>query len=308
MKAPEKSSSETAINWYPGHMLRAKKELIARLKQVDMVLELRDARIPLASTNEDFEPIFQQKKRIVLLNKSGLADEAITEQWQAHFKEKEMACRFVDVQENQGVQTILPLARSLMQNKWQRFKNKGIRPPALRLMIVGIPNVGKSSLINKLVKRHATQTGPQPGVTRRQEWVKLGKDMELLDTPGILWPKFETPEMGMVLALTGAIKDRIAGEVHQSHYLIRYHMGHYPAVLLAHYQLEIQEAAPEEVLEALAHKRGCLHGGGKADLSRAAKLLLRDFRAGKLGRMSFEKPAEPIGAEAIFSGKTAQTF
>ena len=278
-------------------MLRAKKELSARLKHVDVVLELRDARIPLTSINEDFEPIFQQKRRMVLLNKAGLADEAITQQWQRHFKAKEAACHVMDVQENQGIQQILPTARALMQKKWQRFKNKGIRPPALRLMVVGIPNVGKSSLINKLVKRHAAQTGPQPGVTRRQEWVKLGKDVELLDTPGLLWPKFASPETGMVLALTGAIKDRIAGEVYQSHYLIQYHLAHYPHALHTHYQLTLQAETPEAVLAAIAHQRGCLQAGGAADLLRAAKLLLKDFRAGKLGRMSFETPPEAVDSQ-----------
>lgn len=290
MKTSETPPQKNPINWYPGHMLRAKKEVTARLKQVDVVLELRDARIPLASVNKDFEPILQQKKRIVLLNKAGLADEAITAQWESYFQENQMACHFMDVQDNYGVQQILPIARAMMKEKWQRFQKKGIRPPTLKLMIVGIPNVGKSSLINKLVKRHATKTGPHPGVTRRQEWVKLGKDVELLDTPGILWPRFEQPETGMALALTGAIKDRVVGEERQSYYLIEYHLAHYPSTLTTYYQLEVEAEAPEKILEAIAYQRGCLQTGGVADLPRAAKLLLRDFRAGKLGRISFESP------------------
>ena len=291
MNPLEEDRQDISINWYPGHMLKAKKELIARLKRVDVVLELRDARIPRASVNQDFETILQQKNRMVLLNKTGLADEDITRQWQAFFKQNKIACHFMDVKQEQGIQQILPKARSMMQEKWQRFQKKGIRPPPLKLMIVGIPNVGKSSLINKLVKRHATATGPHPGVTRRQEWVKLGKNVELLDTPGILWPKVETPETGMALAITGAIKDRIAGEERLAHYLVQYHLNHDLTPLLVHYQLETGMQTPEAILAAIAQKRGCLTTGGMVDLPRTAKLLLRDFRAGKLGRVSFEKPS-----------------
>lgn len=290
MKDSKEYLQDNSINWYPGHMLKAKKELIARLKRVDVVLELRDARIPMASVNKDFEEVLKQKNRIVLLNKTGLADEEITREWQIYFKKNKIACHFMDVKQNQGMQQILPIARSMMREKWLRFQKKDIRPPALKLVAVGIPNVGKSSLINKLVKRHATATGPNPGVTRNQEWVKLGKDVELLDTPGILWPKFDTPETGMALAITGAIKDRIAGEERLCHYLIQYHIQHYPSILLSHYQLNPASQTPEEILEALARKRGCLKTGDDVDLPRVAKLLLRDFRAGKLGRVSFEHP------------------
>ncbi|MBF0277714.1 MAG: ribosome biogenesis GTPase YlqF [SAR324 cluster bacterium] len=300
MKNPKEFVQENPINWYPGHMLKAKKELTARLKQVDVVLELRDARIPMASVNKDFEEILKQKKRIVLLNKTGLADEDITKSWRAYFKKNKIACHFMDVKKNQGMQQILPIARSMMQEKWQRFQKKGIRPPALKLMIVGIPNVGKSSLINKLVKRHAAATGPNPGVTQRQEWVRLGKDVELLDTPGILWPKFENPETGMALAITGAIKDRITGEERLCHFLIQYHIHHYPRILQTYYQLNDGCSTPEETLASIGQKRGCLKTGGEVDIPRTAKLLLRDFRAGKLGRVSFEKPKE----ESVSRGMT----
>ncbi|MBF0287490.1 MAG: 50S ribosome-binding GTPase, partial [SAR324 cluster bacterium] len=159
MPVSKEYSEEKSINWYPGHMLKAKKELSAHLKQVDVVLELRDARIPLASINKDFESLLQQKKRIILLNKTGLADEAVTGQWKAHFQQHEIVCHFIDVKNNQGVPKILSMARSMMQEKWQRFRKKGIRPPALKLLVAGIPNVGKSSLINKMAKRHAAATG-----------------------------------------------------------------------------------------------------------------------------------------------------
>ena len=294
IKSLKKTPRPSPINWYPGHMLRAKKQLIRRLKQVDVVLELRDARIPLASINPDFESILQQKKRIVLLNKSGLAEAAITRQWQDYFKRNQLACHFMDVKQNQGVQHVLPLAGTMMAEKWQRFQRKGIRPPTLKLMVVGIPNVGKSSLINKLVKRHAAATGPHPGVTQHEEWIKLGKDTELLDTPGILWPRLDHTETAMALAVTGAVKDRIVGEERLCHYLIRFYLQHYPKALSEHYQLERGEANPEKILAAIAQKRGCLKAKGEIDLPRVGRLLLRDFRMGKLGRMSFEKPPNPV--------------
>ena len=290
IKTSKKAPRTNPINWYPGHMLRAKKHLIQHLKQVDVVLELRDARIPIASVNPDFESILQQKKRIVLLNKSGLADATISRQWQAYFKQIQLTCHFMDVKQNRGVQQVLPLARTMMEEKWLRFQDKGIRPPALKLMVVGIPNVGKSSLINKLVKRHAAATGPHPGVTRHEEWIRLGKDTELLDTPGILWPRLDHPESAMVLAITGAVKDHVAGEERLCHYLIQFHLQHYPYVLSEHYQLENGAANPEKILTAVAQKRGCLKSKSEIDLPRVARLILRDFRMGKLGRVSFEKP------------------
>ncbi len=290
MSISQDYSEKKTINWYPGHMLKAKKELSARLKQIDVVLELRDARIPLASINKDFESLLQQKNRIILLNKTGLADTAVIEQWKAYFQQQNTVCHFIDVKTNQGVSQILPMARSAMQNKWERFRKKGIRPPALKLLVAGIPNVGKSSLINKMAKRHAAATGPHPGVTRRQEWIRLGKDVELLDTPGILWPKLDQIETGWGLAITGAIKDRIVGEERLCHFLIQYLHDHYPIMLEGHYQLGLNHPTPTEVLEALARKRGCLLAGGEPDLTRVAKLLLQDFRAGKLGQVSFERP------------------
>ncbi len=297
IKTLKKAPRSNPINWYPGHMLRAKKQLIQRLKQVDVVLELRDARIPIASVNPDFESILQQKKRMVLLNKAGLADAKISRQWLGFFKQNRMACHFIDVRQNRGVPQVLPLARELMEEKWMRFQKKGIRPPTLKLMVAGIPNVGKSSLINKLVKRHAAATGPHPGVTKHEEWIKLGKDTELLDTPGILWPRLDHPETAMALAVTGAIKDRIAGEERLCHFLIEFHSSHYPDVLREHYQLEDTSGDSERIMAAVAQKRGCLRSKGEIDFQRVARLILRDFRMGKLGKISFEKP--PTSAKLI---------
>ena len=214
IEAPEqlgKSWDTPDINWYPGHMLKATKELAKQLKRVDVVLEMRDARIPVSSANHDFEKLLQQKKRILLFNKTNLADEDTTRKWKAYFKNMDTPSLFVDALNKQNLHEILPLSRKLMQEKWSNFRKRGIRPPSLKLLITGIPNVGKSSLINRLSRRKAAETGPTPGVTKHQDWIKLGKDVELLDTPGILWPKIENREAGLRLTITGAIKDSIVG-------------------------------------------------------------------------------------------------
>ena len=192
------------INWFPGHMFKAGKQLQQMLKRVDVVLELRDARIPLASVNLEFEKLLGEKKRLVLFNKTSLAEEETIQDWGRYFKVQGISFIFIDVLEKRGLKKVLPEIRRMMQPRQERFERKGITPPALRLMVIGIPNVGKSSLINGLTRRKATETGPTPGVTRHQEWIVLDRDVELLDTPGILFPKIATLEMGLQLTLTGA--------------------------------------------------------------------------------------------------------
>jgi len=280
------------INWYPGHMLKAKKELAKQLKRVDVVLEMRDARIPVSSVNHDFEELLHQKKRILLFNKTGLADVEITRNWSEIFKKSDIPFLFIDALNQRDLNKILPLSRKLMQEKWSTFRRRGIRPPSLKLLITGIPNVGKSSLINRLSRRKAAETGPTPGVTKHQDWIKLGKDVELLDTPGILWPKIENREAGLRLTITGAIKDSIVGTSLLSDYLLGIILQKEPEQLLRHYKLapEDLDLLPGDLLERIAKKRGCLKSGGAVDHPRAESLLLRDFRAGKLGRLSFDQP------------------
>lgn len=290
MKSSKDFKETNAINWYPGHMLKAKKELSACLKRVDVVVEIRDARIPHASVNQDFEPLLQQKNRIIVLNKTELADPAITKEWADHFKSNGQAFRFIDVKKNQGIPQIIPKAREMMQEKWGRLKKKGIRPPALKLVIVGIPNVGKSSLINKLVKRKAAVIGPTPGVTKQQSWARLGKDVEILDTPGILWPKFESNEMGFVLAITGAIKDTVVGEERMCRFLLQFYLENFGTRIQDHYGLATDPISSDSLIEEIGKKRGCMKGGNEIDLLRTAKLVLHDFRGGRLGRVSFESP------------------
>ncbi len=288
----EKSSNQPGINWYPGHMLKAKKELAVQLKRVDVVLEMRDARIPLSSVNQDFEELMRHKKRILIFNKTSLADHDVTRIWEESYHNQDIPFLFIDALKKSHMQKLLPLSRNIMQQKWSTFRKRGIRPPTLKLLICGIPNVGKSSLINRLAGRKAAETGPSPGVTKRQDWIKLHSDVELLDTPGILWPKIENRETGLRLAITGAIKDTIVGTSELSSYLIGILKQKLPENLQKFYRLtkEDLELLPEDILQKIAENRGCLKRRGALDEIRAEKLVLRDFRLGKLGRLSFDSP------------------
>ncbi len=288
----DKFNKNKDINWYPGHMFKAKKELGQKLKSIDVVLEVRDARIPISSENHDLDELFYQKKRILLFNKSSLADDNITKKWNIIFKDSEIPFLFIDAMNRIGLGKILPLARSMMSQKWNSMSKKGIYSPSLKLMIVGIPNVGKSSLINRLSRRKAAKIGPNPGVTRHQDWIKLDKNVELLDTPGILWPKIQNHEVGIRLTITGAIKDSIVGTTKLSIYLLDILKYSNPIKLEKFYNLNFSDIRlpSEELIKKIAKKRGCLKTGGIIDLPRVEGLLLRDFRAGKLGRLSFDIP------------------
>ena len=288
----EKYSNQKNINWYPGHMLKAKKELAVQLKLVDVVLEMRDARIPVSSVNQDFEELLVHKKRILIFNKTALADQEVTRNWEESFRTQDIPFLFIDAIKKSHLQKLLPLSRNIMQQKWSAFRRRGIRPPTLKLLICGIPNVGKSSLINRLSGRKAAETGPAPGVTKHQEWIKLGSNVELLDTPGILWPKIKDRETGLRLAITGAIKDSIVSTSQLSIYLIWILKQKLPYKLQKFYQLTPENLAlfPEEILQKIAENRGCLKRGGVLDQPRAEKIVLRDFRQGKLGRLSFDYP------------------
>lgn len=281
-----------SINWYPGHMLRAKKQLIKQLKRIDIVLEMRDARIPITSINRDFEEIIQQKNRILLFNKSCLADLEITKKWEAIFNNYKIPFLFIDAVNKQDLNKIIPLCSKIMEEKWSVFEKRGIRHPSLKLLIAGIPNVGKSSLINSLSQRKATKTGPIPGITRHQDWIKLDKNVELLDTPGILWPKIDNFDDGMRLSITGAIKDSIVGTSLLCDYLLHLLVQKVPKQLQQLYKLNPRDfnLIPADLINKIAEKRGFLKAGGELDCLRTENLILRDFRMGKLGRISFDLP------------------
>jgi ribosome biogenesis GTPase A len=257
-----------------------------------VVLEMRDARIPVSSINQDFEELLGHKKRILIFNKTALADQGVTRKWEESFRKQDIPFLFIDALKKSHLQKLLPLSRNIMQQKWSSFRRRGILPPTLKLLICGIPNVGKSSLINRLSGRKAAETGPAPGVTKHQDWIKLGRDVELLDTPGILWPKIKDHETGLRLAITGAIKDSIVDTSQLSIYLIGILKQKLPDKLQQFYQLTREDLAlfPEDILQKIAENRGCLKRGGAIDQPRAESLVLRDFRQGKLGRLSFDHP------------------
>jgi ribosome biogenesis GTPase A len=279
------------IQWFPGHMAKAKREVQEKLKLIDIVFELVDARIPLSSRNPMIDEILANKPRIVLLNKADMADEAITAQWISYFEQQALHALAIDSQGGKGTKQIVAAAKNMLKDKFAKMAAKGIKNPRpMRALIVGIPNVGKSTLINRLAGKHIAKTGDKPGVTKAQQWIKVGKEMELLDTPGILWPKFEEEEVGLKLAATGAIKDAILNLQDVAVYALRFLNQHYPDRLKERYSLQ---EIPEDIVELfdeIGKRRGCLMAGGAIDYDKVAELVLRDVRTEKLGRLSFEKP------------------
>ena len=230
------------IQWFPGHMAKARREVTENLKMVDIIFELVDARLPLSSRNPMIDEVVHQKTRLLILNKVDMADEAETRKWIAYFASKGLPAVAINSLEGKGLQAVFKLAKELLKPKWDRMESRGIKPRAIRAMIVGIPNVGKSTLINRFAKKNLAKTGNTPGVTKRQQWIKVEREIELLDTPGILWPKFEDQEIGYKLALTGAIKDAVINMEDLAIYGLRFLQEHYPNRLEEHYKMsEVSE-------------------------------------------------------------------
>ncbi|MCG7382583.1 MULTISPECIES: ribosome biogenesis GTPase YlqF [Paenibacillus] len=284
------------IQWFPGHMTRARRQIQDKLKLIDVVIELLDARLPVSSRNPMIDEILQGKPRMILLNKSDLADAKVTQEWIAHFKNEGITAFPVDASTGTNVKDIPAQARLLLKEKIDRQLAKGINPRAVRALIVGIPNVGKSTLINRLAGRNIAATGDRPGVTKGQQWIKVGKEMELLDTPGILWPKFEDQNVGYRLAVTGAIKEEILNAEDIAFFAISYLMRYYWDALEERYELqEFSKDADDSdsviaIMEQVGRKRGCIVSGGRVDLEKASRAFLRELRAGKMGRFSMEAP------------------
>ncbi|WP_064093730.1 ribosome biogenesis GTPase YlqF [Rossellomorea aquimaris] len=276
------------IQWFPGHMAKARRQVTEKLKLVDIVIELVDARIPLSSRNPMIEEIIGQKPRLVLLNKADMADSTRTKQWISYFEKQGIEALAVNAKDGKGLQEIVQSSKGILKEKFDRMKSRGMRPRAIRAMIVGIPNVGKSTLINRLAKKNIAKTGNTPGVTKAQQWIKVGKELELLDTPGILWPKFEDPQVGYKLALTGAIKDTILNLQDIAVYGLRFLEKYYPERLKDRYGLE---EIPEEVVSSfdlIGEKRGCLMAGGEVNYDKTSEVIVRDIRNVQLGPMTFD--------------------
>ncbi|RBW67533.1 ribosome biogenesis GTPase YlqF [Bacillus taeanensis] len=280
------------IQWFPGHMAKARREITEKLKLIDVVIELVDARIPISSRNPMIDEIVKNKPRLVLLNKADMADPSLTKEWQRYFEEKNMKAIAINSQTGQGVQKIPLAAKELMKDKLNKIIEKGMKPRAIRALILGIPNVGKSTLINRLANKKIAKTGDRPGITKQQQWIKVGKDLELLDTPGILWPKFEDQIIGLRLAATGAIKDEILDFQEVAVFVLRFLQERYPDRLKERYRIE---EIPEDVIELfdeIGKKRGFLMSGGFIDYDKTAEVILRELRSEKLGALTFEKPSD----------------
>jgi ribosome biogenesis GTPase A len=285
------------IQWFPGHMAKARREVTEKLKLVDIIFELVDARIPYSSRNPMIDEIIQHKPRLVLLNKADMADKEATKEWITFFAEKGIKALAINSQAGEGMRDITQAAQEILKEKFDRMRAKGVKPRAIRAMIVGIPNAGKSTLINRLAKKNIAKTGNTPGVTKAQQWIKVAKEMELLDTPGILWPKFEDQEVGMKLAITGAIKDTLLNLQDLTIYSIRFLEKAYPQRLKERYNLD---KIPEDVVALFDHigkLRGCLMGGGLVDYDKVAELVIREIRSEKFGPLSFERPRDLIKEE-----------
>ena len=278
------------VQWYPGHMTKAKRMMQEDIKLIDLIVELVDARIPLSSRNPDIDELGKNKSRLILLNKSDLADEKGNSQWEAYFKAQGFHVHKINARSGAGVKAINGLIQVACKEKIERDRRRGIKNRPVRAMVVGIPNVGKSTFINTFAGKACTKTGNKPGVTKGKQWIRRNKNVELLDTPGILWPKFEDQEVGVRLAVIGSIKDDILNLDELSLSLIHYLREAYPGVLAERYQLE-EKGSDVEVLEQVAKNRNCLLRGQELDYSKAAGILLDEFRSGKIGRITLEMPS-----------------
>ena len=275
-------------HWYPGHMTKAVRQMKEDIKLIDLVIELLDARIPLSSRNPDIDDLGKNKARLVLLNKSDLADETDNNKWIQYFKDKGIIALKINSKNKQGIKEINNAVQIACKEKIERDKKRGIINRPVRAMVVGIPNVGKSTFINAYAGRAAAKTGNKPGVTKGKQWIKLNKNLELLDTPGILWPKFDDQTIGMHLAFIGSINDNILDVTELAYQLVKLLATTYPKVVVERYKIEGHED-PLQVMYQVAEVRGCKLKGNQPDLEKTSKIIMDDFRAGKLGRITLDK-------------------
>lgn len=286
-------SKMQTIQWFPGHMTKTKRQIQSSLKLVDAVAEIIDARIPVSSRNPDLAKLVQNKPRVILLNKCDMANQTATKMWIDYFKKQNLVAIPVDCKSGRGLDKFAPAVNTVMSHKIARLKEKGMVNPTIRIMIVGIPNVGKSSFINKMVKKNRAKVEDRPGVTRGNQWYTIAKNLEMLDTPGVLWPKFDDKTVGEHLAFTGAVKDQILDIELLAVRLLDFIKELKPADFITRFKLEnedIENIDSYELLKMIGKKRGMLVSGGEIDTERAAIMLLDEFRSAKLGRITVEMP------------------
>ncbi len=298
----KKEFSKTHINWYPGHMVKTKRQIIEDVKLVDIIIELLDARIPVSSQNPDIAEITKNKKKIIVLNKCDLADERQNKKWVEYFKEKNITAVLTDANSGKGIEECVRKIEKIMEEDLKGQAQKGRIGRKIKAMVLGIPNVGKSSFINRISKKTSAGVGNKPGVTKQKQWIRINEKIELLDTPGVLWPKFESEEVALHLAFTGTIKEDILQRTEIAYYLVKFLIENYPKQLCERYklteeyireQLENQER-PEneniyEIFLEIGKKRGCIISGGNIDEEKTARILLDEFKNGKVGNITIEK-------------------
>ena len=298
----EKSCKNTNINWYPGHMLKTKKQIIEDIKLIDVVIEILDARIPVSSKNPDIQKIIANKKRIVILNKSDLAEEKETNRWVEYYRKNGIKAIIADSNLGKGIKETLKQIENIMEEDMQKAASKGRIKKNIRIMILGIPNVGKSSFINRLCNKKTTIVGNRPGVTKQKQWVRIANNIELLDTPGVLWPKFEDEKVALNLSYIGSIKDEVLQTVEIAFNLLVYLYNNYKSNLIERYKLtgnDIDTIKSDDeneemynLMNLIGKKRGAIVSGGNVDEEKTANIILNDFRNGKLGKITLEKVYE----------------
>ena len=281
--------------WYPGHMTKAKRMMQEDIGLIDLVIELVDARIPLSSRNPDIDKLAENKSRLILLNKSDLADEASNRVWMDYFKNKGFHVLEINARSGQGLKSIHGIVREACKEKIERDRKRGIKNRPIRAIVVGIPNVGKSTFINSFAGKACTKTGNKPGVTKGKQWIRMNRELELLDTPGILWPKFESEEVGRNLALIGSMNDEILQMTELAADLITYLLKYYREQLADRYQMDSTDAmmTPLAVLTHICESRKCYKKGQEADYEKASTIVMEDFRGGRIGRITLELPPLP---------------
>lgn len=285
-------SEAQTIQWFPGHMTKTRRKIQASLKLVDAVAEIIDARIPVSSRNPELHKIIENKPRIILMNKCDMADPSQTARWVSYYQKEGVLAIPVDCKSGRGLNQFIPKVRELLKNRIIQWEQKGMVNRTIRVMIVGIPNVGKSSFINRMAKQNRAKVEDRPGVTRGNQWFTIGKAFDLLDTPGVLWPKFDDPNVGEKLAFTGAVKDQIVDTEQLASRLLEVLRDEYSAMLAARYKLEKYDLLPlqgYELLELIGRKRGMLASGGEIDTERASIMVLDEFRSAKLGKITLEQ-------------------
>lgn len=296
-------AGKSSFNWYPGHMTKAKRMMEENIRLIDLVIEIVDARVPMSSRNPDIDKLASNKARIILLNKADLADDYVTNKWIAYFNSKNIYCLKLNSRDNSGVKQVNNLIQTACADKIERDKSRGIMNRTIKAMVVGIPNVGKSTFINSFAGKASAKTGNKPGVTKGKQWIKLGKNVEMLDTPGILWPRFENQDVGMRLAMIGSINDNILNIEELAIDTINYVYNNYLDNIIERYELdkEAVKASYDEsainpdnsialyIMEQAALKRGCIKKGNAIDYEKTANIILDDFRSGRLGRITLER-------------------